>query len=101
MTCIDILLVKSMVKFWHKILRGPINQDGGSTYKAWIRQKLPYCRSSTGGHGDTRGYAGIRESRSIPSSLNKKKRNKSGYGIDTEGIGWGTREPASSDHDAA
>ena len=28
----NILLVQSMVKIWHEIQWGPINQDGGSTF---------------------------------------------------------------------
>lgn len=29
------MLVKSKVKVWHKIQRGPINQDGSNTYLGW------------------------------------------------------------------
>ena len=32
MTCINNLLVKSLVKIWHKLQRGSINQDGGSSF---------------------------------------------------------------------
>ena len=64
-----------------------------ATYKAWIRQKLPNCRPSTGGYSDTHGYAGIHVSHSIPffSELKIRERNQ-----DTADSGHGgTREPAS------
>ena len=38
LTCINILLVKSLVKIWHKLQKGPTNQDRGSSLDAQINE---------------------------------------------------------------
>ena len=49
---INILLVKSLVKIWHKLQRGPIKQDGGSTYKERSSPNYAYSTIKKASHNN-------------------------------------------------